>query len=91
MNDTRFQQIVKWGGLALALAAIGNLYLLLRYREVYRDATRIEAAYPQEFNRLAAQERALEGVVQDYATKAGRDAGVVEILRRHGFLKEAKR
>jgi hypothetical protein len=90
MTDTGFQHLAKWGGVALALAAVSNIYCVLRYREVYRDATRIEQAYPQQLATLNLQQQALEGVIREFASKAGGDPQVVEILRRYGLVAVAK-
>jgi len=90
MTETRFQQFVKWGGLVLAVAAVSNIYFVLRYREVYRDAARVDQVYPQQLATLNVQQQALEGVVRDFATKAGTDPRVVEILRRHGLVPASK-
>lgn len=86
MSETRFQQVVKWGGLALVLAAVSNVFFVLRYREVYRDATKLEQVYAQQLATLSLEQRALEGVIKDFATKAGRDPQVAEILRRYGVV-----
>lgn len=90
VTEQRFQQTVKWGGLALAVAAVANLYFVLRYREVYRDATRVEQAYPQQLASLNLQQQALEGAIREFASKAGSDPRVIEILRRYGLVAAAK-
>ncbi|MEI6084387.1 MAG: hypothetical protein WCS70_08810 [Verrucomicrobiota bacterium] len=90
MTETRFQQLVKWGGLALLLAAVGNIFFVLRYREAYRDATRIEQVYPQQLATLNLEQQALEGVIRDFAGKAGTDPRVAEILRRYGLVTAPK-
>jgi hypothetical protein len=85
MDETRFQQIIKWGQVAVALAVVANIFFVLRYREAYRDASRLEATYARDLALLGAQQQALEGVLRDFAIQAGPDARVGDIFRRYGL------
>lgn len=87
MTRERFVQWVRWGGLALVLAAGGDLYFVLKYREFYRDAARVEAVYPVAMSRVAAQQQALENIIRDFAAVAPRDAKIAEILEQAGVRK----
>lgn len=79
LTDSSFQTAAKVGGLVLAISTIGNLYFLLRYREVYRDATRADWTLQQ----LAPRQQILENVIREFAGHANSDPGVAEIFRRH--------
>lgn len=79
LTDSNFQTAVKVGGLVLTISAVGNLYFLLRYREVYRDATRADSTVQQ----LVPKEQILESLVREFAGRAASDPGVAEIFHRH--------
>lgn len=85
MGEVRFQQAIKWGGIALAVAVVANVYFVLRYREVYRDAARLESTYGRDLAVLNAQQQALDGVLRDFAAKASNDPRVAEVFRRYGL------
>lgn len=85
MTQERFDQLVKIGGLALAVSAVGNLYFVLRYREACRNAAKVGTEFAQRVTVLNAQQQALEGVVRDFAVRAGNDSRVVDVFRRSGL------
>ena len=85
LTDANFQRAIKVGGLVLALCVFGNLYFLLRYREVYRDATQADAAVQQ----LVPREQILENVIREFAGRAASDPGVAGIFKRHQTSKPA--
>jgi len=76
---------VKVGGLVLTISTVGNFYLLLRHREVYRDAVRADSAVQQ----LAPKEQILESVVREFAGRAAKDPGIADIFHRHQSAKAA--
>lgn len=78
MTDSRFQMVVKYGGVALLISGVLNIWVVMRNVEVYRDAARVDA----QFQQLASQHQAMQGVVQEFAQRAATDAGVAEVLAR---------
>jgi hypothetical protein len=83
LTESNFQMAVKVGGLVLVLSTVGNVYLLLRHREVYRDAARVEREFQQQGVVLALKQQALEGVLREFATHAATDPNVAAILQRY--------
>jgi hypothetical protein len=85
ITEDKFQNAVKYGGIALGIAAILNLYFVLKYREVYRDRVRAE----QQFQQMLMQQQELEGVLQEFAQRAPKDPQVAEILRKYQIIGSA--
>src|SRR5882724_7873028 len=83
LTEANFQMAVKIGGLILALSVVANLYLLLRYREVYRDASRAELAVVRQGATLTLQIQTLEAIIRDFATRAQSDPGIAEIFKHY--------
>ena len=79
MTEKDFQIAVKCGGIALAICVIGNLYFVLRFREVYRDRVRAE----QQLQQLSARQQALENVLRGFIPLAANDPKIAEILQRY--------
>ena len=79
MTEKNFQIAVKCGGIALAICVIGNLYLVMRFREVYRDRVRAD----QQLQQLAVRQQALEGVLRGFIPLAVNDPKIAEILQRY--------
>ncbi len=73
---------VKLGALLLMLSTLGNVYLLLRHREVYRDASRREVEAQQQAVVLTLQQQAFDGVLREFAARAPSEAGIAEIFQR---------
>ena len=78
VTEKNFEAVVKFGGMALAVSVVLNLYLVMRNREVYRDQVRTELGYQQ----AVVKAQALEGVIREFAARAATDANIAEILRR---------
>lgn len=70
--------IVRYGGIALLVSGIASVYLVMRHVELYRDAARAD----QQYQRMAVQQQALQGVLQDFVGRANGDPGLAEILQR---------
>jgi hypothetical protein len=82
ITESTFQRIVQVGAWLLAISTIGNVYLLLRHRELYRDASRTELTVQQKLATFTVQQMALEGVIRDFAARRATDPGVAEIFQR---------
>jgi hypothetical protein len=82
LTETNFQLVVRYGGIALAVSCVAAIYLVMRYVEVYRDATRSVAQAQQ----LVLRQQALQGVLQDFAERAKTDLKVLEILQRNQLV-----
>ena len=83
LTEANFQMVVKIGGLILAMSAVANLYLLLRYREVYRDASRAELAVLQQGAALSFQIQTLEAIVREFAIRAPTDPWIASIFKHY--------
>ncbi len=82
ITESTFQKLVQIGAWLLVISTVGNVYLLLRHRELYRDASRAEVTVQQKLGGLALQQMALEGVIRDFAARRATDTGVAEIFQR---------
>jgi len=78
MNEKMFQVAVKYGGIALAVCVVLNIWVVMRHVEIYRDATRADA----QFQQLLIQQQALQGVLQEFAARASSDTEIAAIFRR---------
>lgn len=83
LTDTSFQSAVKVGTLVLAVSAVANVYFLLRYREVYRDATRVEVVAQQQGAVLNFQLQTLEAIVRDFGNRVASDPGIAAVFQRY--------
>jgi hypothetical protein len=82
ITEKQFQTVVQYGGIILALSIIGNLYFVLRFREVYRDRVRAD----QQLQQLALRQQAFEGVLREFIPQAANDPKVAEILQRYQII-----
>jgi hypothetical protein len=82
INEDKFQYVAKYGGIVLGLAAILNVFLVLKYREVHRDRGEAE----RQFQQAALQEQAYEGVLQAVVQLAPKDPPVAELLRKYQVI-----
>lgn len=78
MTDKTFQAAVRYGGIALALGAVLNIWVVLRHVEVYREATRAEI----QFQQSALKQQILQGVLQDFSARANSDPHIAEIFKK---------
>ena len=78
ISEKGFQIAVKYGGMVLAISIVGNVYFVLRFREVYRDRLRAE----QRVQQLAAQQQIFEGVIREFVPRAVHDPKIAGILER---------
>lgn len=78
MTEKIFQAAVRYGGIALALGAVLNIWVVLRHVEVYRDASRAET----QFQQLALRQQILQGVLQDFSARANSDPHIAEIFKK---------
>jgi hypothetical protein len=70
--------VVKYGPIAIALCLLINIWAVMRYREVYRDAIKSEVQLQQ----LSNAEQLAQGVLQDFSARAGSDAHIAEIFKQ---------
>jgi hypothetical protein len=82
ITESVFQKVVLVGAWLLVISTVGNVYLLLRHRELYRDASRAEVMVQQKLAGLTLQQLALDGVIRDFAAHRATDAGLAEIFQR---------
>lgn len=85
-TEKKFQTIVPYGGILLAICVIGNLYLVLRFREVYRDRVAAE----RQVQKLALEQQVYENVLRGFIQRAANDPKVAEILQRHQAVSGAR-
>jgi len=78
MNEKTFQAVVRYGPIALGLCLLLNVWAVLRYREIYRDAIKAEVQLQQ----VAAGEQLAQGVLQEFATHANSDPHIADIFRQ---------
>ena len=83
LTDANFQSIVKVGGFILALSAVANVYILLRHREVFRDAARVEVAAQQQATVLSFQLQTLEAIIREFGNRATNDPGIAAIFQHY--------
>jgi hypothetical protein len=83
LNDASFQTIVKVGGFILAVSVVANVYILLRHREVYRDASRVEVAVQQQGAVLNFQLATLEAIIREFGNRASNDPGIAAIFQHY--------
>lgn len=82
LTEANFQMVVKCGGIALVLSAVISVWVVLKYRETYRDRQQSD----QRFQQLALQQQALQGLLQDCLVRAKSDPKVLEILQRNQLI-----
>jgi hypothetical protein len=78
VTEQRFQDIVKYGGIALGLCVVLNIWVVMRHFEVYRDAARTD----RQVQQMALREEILQGVAKDFATRANSDPHINEIFKK---------
>ena len=89
ISEKDFQAIVQFGGIALAICIIANLYFVMRYREVYRDRMRAEQEFQQtmqQVQKTMPQLQVLENVIRGFVPRAATDPKVAEILQRYQVI-----
>jgi hypothetical protein len=78
MNERTFQAAVRYGGIALAICIILNIWVVMRHVEIYRDASRADI----QFQQLATQQQVVQGLLQEFATRASTDAEIAGIFKK---------
>lgn len=89
ITEKNFQTIVQFGGIALAVCLIGNLYFVLKYREAYRDKVQAELQLQQMVQQAQGavpQLQVFENVVRGFIPRATSDPKVAEILQRYQVI-----
>ena len=83
ITDASFQSAVKLGAILLVVSAVANIYLLLRYREIYRDASRIEVAAQKQTAVLVLRTQVLESLIREFVSRSANDPGISGIFQRY--------
>ena len=78
MNEKTFQAVVKYGSVLLAIGLILNVWVVMRYVEVYREASRAAV----QFQQLAAQQQVFQALLQEFASRASSDTQIAEIFKQ---------
>jgi len=78
MTERNFQTAVQYGSIVLGISVVFNIYVVMRYVDLYRDALRSDARYQQTVMR----EQALQGLLQDFAVRANNDPQLAQIFRK---------
>jgi len=78
MTEKTFQAVVRYGGIALTICAILNIWVVMRHVEIYRVAMRADTQAQQ----LALREQAEQGVAQEFAARANNDPQIAAIFKR---------
>jgi hypothetical protein len=78
VTEQRFQEVVRYGGMALAVGIVFNIWVVMRHFEVYRDAVRVD----RQAQEMALREQILQGVVKDFATRVNSDPHISEIFKQ---------
>jgi len=91
ITEKKYQMLVQWGGIVLAVSVIFNVYFVLRFREVHRDRGLADQKLQQVQRSqqvLLQQQQAFENVLRGFAARMNTDPKVVEIFRRHQIISE---
>jgi hypothetical protein len=78
LTEQRFQDFVRYGGIALGLCVVLNVWAVMRHFEVYRDAARVD----RQAQEIVLREQILQGVLKDFAAQANSDPHITEILNK---------
>jgi hypothetical protein len=78
VTDKNFQTAVQYGSIVLGISVIFNIYVVMHHVEVYRDAMRADAQAQQ----MALREQAIQGLLQDFATRANTDPQIGQIFKQ---------
>jgi hypothetical protein len=78
MNEKTFQAVVRFGPIVLGLCLLLNVWGVLRYREIYRDAVKTEVQLQQ----ASVGEQLGQSVLQEFAAHANNDPHIAEIFRQ---------
>jgi len=87
MNEKNFQMVVKVGPIVLGLCLLLNIWGVMRYREIYRDAVKAEVQLQQ----AEAGQQAAQGVLQEFAARSTSDAHIAEIFKQAQAEVQAQR
>ena len=77
LSEKNFQAVVRYGPIALGLCLLLNVWAVLRYREIYRDAIKAEVQLQQ----ASVGEQLGQSVLQEFAARANSDPHIAEIFR----------
>jgi flagellar biosynthesis protein FliP len=78
VTEKNFQAAVQYGSIVLGISVIFNIYVVMHYVEVYRDATRSDLQVQQ----MAVREQAIQGVLQDFAARSTTDPQIAQIFKQ---------
>src|SRR5271170_1696506 len=78
MTEKNFQMAVQYGSIVLGITVVFNIYVVMHYVEVYRDAMRADAQVQQ----LELRGQAIQGLLQDFAARANTDPQIGQIFKQ---------
>jgi hypothetical protein len=78
VTENNFQAAVQYGSIVLGISVIFNIYVVMHYVEVYRDATRADAQVQQ----MTVREQAIQGLLQDFAARANTDPQIAQMFKQ---------
>ena len=83
--------LIKVGAVAIFAGVAGNVYFLLRYREVFNELARSEGTYQQQGVVLSAQNQAAQALLRDFMGHAKSDPQLAQIIQRYQAANTAPR
>ena len=78
VTEKTFQAAVQYGSIVLGISVIFNIYVVMHYVEVYRDAVRADAVVQQ----MAVREQAIQALLQDFAARSNTDPQLAQIFKQ---------
>jgi hypothetical protein len=70
---------IRYGAIVVLVCAVANIYVVLKHIELSRNAAKADNVFQQ----ADAQRRAFDGVLRDFAGRAGNDAVIRQIFQRN--------
>ncbi len=78
---------IKYGAIVLFLAALLNVYMAMRYRELRNKALESE----RSLQIYVTQQQAVERVLREFSLRASQDPTIMQIMRKAQRASEAAR
>lgn len=78
MTEKNFQTAIQYGSIVLGISVIFNIYVVMHYVEVYRDAVRADTLVQQ----MVLRDQAIRGLLQEFNARANADPQIAQIFRQ---------
>lgn len=78
MTEKNFQTTIQYGSIVLAISVIFNIYMVMHYREVYRDAARADAQVEQ----LVTHWQRVQALLQDFGARINTDPQIAQLFKQ---------